>query len=153
MSGLQSRHLVTLRIDVAFADLLDVGGGVLGKRRIVPISGGSFEGERLRGAVLPGADWVIARPDGRMAIDVRIGLKTDDGAAIYLTYQGLFSIAPEAAERYGRGEPIAKSEYSLRALMRFEAGAERYTWLNDMLAVGIGTTIPTGAIYEVFEVV
>ena len=61
-----------------------------GERRVVPVVGGSFSGSRLRGVVLPGdADWVVMRPDGVLVLDVRITLRTDDGALIAMTYRGL----------------------------------------------------------------
>jgi hypothetical protein len=47
---------------------------------IVPISGGTFAGPRLKGTIiLPSGDWVAQRPDGSRVLDVRILLQTDDG--------------------------------------------------------------------------
>lgn len=150
---LASAHLMTLNLDVAFGEMLAIGVTAVGRRRIAPILGGSFEGERLRGTVLPGgADWVINRPDGAMAIDVRIALKTDDAALIYCTYQGLFRAAPEAMARFNRGERLDDGDYRLRTLVRFETGAERYGWLNDGIAVGVGRQTTVGPIYTIFEV-
>src|ERR1700730_9600262 len=51
-----------------------------GARRYYSAIGGSFEGPRLRGEVLPdGGDWLLTRPDGVLQQDARITLKTDDG--------------------------------------------------------------------------
>ena len=153
MDALASAPLLTLKLDVAFGAMLSIGTTVHGRRRIAPITGGSFEGERLRGEVLPGgADWVINRPDGAMAIDVRIALRTDDGAAIYCSYQGLFKAAPEVMARFGRGELLEPGEFRLRTVVRFETGAEPYAWLNDLLAIGVGRQTAQGPIYDVFEV-
>ncbi|MBA3810390.1 MAG: DUF3237 domain-containing protein [Caulobacteraceae bacterium] len=144
---------MTLRLDVAFAAMLKIGATVHGKRRIAPIIGGRFEGDRLRGKVLPGgADWVINRPDGPMAIDVRITLETDDEALIYVTYQGLFKAGPEAMARFNRGEPLDEADYVLRTVVRFETGAEPYRWLNDLLAIGVGENTAQGPAYTIFEV-
>ena len=151
---LTSTHLLTLRLQVAFDKMLTVGTTGIGRRRIAPILGGTFNGERLRGTVLPGgADWVINRPDGHMAIDVRIALATDDGANIYVTYQGLFRAAsPEIMARFNKGAALTPEEYRIRTVVKFETGAERYAWLNDTLAIGVGGQTATGPIYEVFEV-
>jgi len=55
-------------------------------RLIVPISGGTFTGPRLKGTiVLPSGDWVVQRPDGSRVLDVRILLQTDDGQKIYMS--------------------------------------------------------------------
>jgi hypothetical protein len=122
-------------------------------RRIAPVTGGSFVGERLNGAVLPGGnDWVVNRADGVMVIDVRLTLKTDDNALIYLSYQGRFLAEPDAMERFSKGIPLDPSEYSLAMVARFECGDPRYDWLNNVIAVGTGERTATGPIYSVFEI-
>jgi hypothetical protein len=53
------------RAVVEIAEPISVGMTPLGERRIIPITGGHFEGERLAGAVLPGgADWLAQRSRG-----------------------------------------------------------------------------------------
>lgn len=152
-ASLQSRHLMTLTLDVDFAGTLGIGPTPQGRRRIAPIRGGTFSGERLNGSVLPGgADWVIYRPDGAMAIDVRITLKTGDGALIYCTYQGLFRAEPEPMSRFMKGEILGNDEYRIRTLMRLESGAPAYQWLNDTLAIGLGHQTATGPVYTLHEV-
>lgn len=90
MTILKHRHLLTLSLTVDFAGMISIGQTPAGLRRIAPVTGGTFSGERLNGVALAGADWVINRPDGVMVIDARLPLRTDDGAMIYLTYQGRF---------------------------------------------------------------
>ena len=48
-----------LKAEITLAPAQEVGETPHGRRRIVPITGGSFRGERLSGRVLPGgADWL-----------------------------------------------------------------------------------------------
>lgn len=148
---LQYRHLMRLLLDVDWASVKDVGKTPAGVRRIASVKGGRFTGERLSGAILEGADWVIARPDGVTQVDVRLTLQTDDGAFIYLTYQGLLRIKPEDMQRIATGEPVDPSDWSLVVKAKFECGAERYAWLNDVIAVGKGVQTPTGPGYEFFQ--
>jgi hypothetical protein len=116
----------------------DVGETPRGTRRFHPAIGGSFEGPRLRGEVLPdGGDWLLLRPDGVLEQDVRITLKTDDGAFIYVRYAGMRHGPPEVMARLTQGETVDPSEYYLRVAPMFETGAERYAWLNKILAVGV----------------
>lgn len=153
MDALPSTPLITLKLKVAFEAMVSIGQTPAGRRRIAPILGGTFAGARLNGVVAPGgADWVINRPDGVMVVDVRILLNTDDGAAIYLTYQGSFRAAPEAMARFNRGEHLADDEYKLLTVAKFESGDDRYSWLNDLLAVGVGRQTAGGPVYEIFEV-
>lgn len=152
MAELTNKHLITLTLDVDFRAMAIIGQTPAGLRRIVPVSGGHFSGDRLSGTVRPGADWVINRPDGVMVIDVRLTLKTADGASIYLTYQGRFLADPDAMGRFGKGMLLPNSEYSLAISAKFECGDERYAWLNNVIAVGTGEQTLTGPIYTIYEI-
>jgi Protein of unknown function (DUF3237) len=153
MTELQHSHLVTMTLTVDFAGMVTIGQTPAGLRRIAPVTGGSFVGERLNGQVLPGGnDWLINRADGVMVIDVRLTLKTDDGALIYLSYQGRFLAEPDAMERFAKGIPLDPPEYSLAMVAKFECGDPRYDWLNNVVAVGTGERTATGPIYSIFAI-
>ena len=152
MTILKHQPLITLSLTVDFAGMRVIGQTPAGLRRIAPVTGGTFTGDRLNGTVLPGADWVINRPDGVMVIDVRLVLKTDDDALIYLTYQGRFLAEPAAMARFAKGALLDPSDYSLAITVRFECGDDRYAWLNNVVAVGTGEQTATGPIYSIFEV-
>lgn len=152
MTDLKARSLITMTLTVDFAGMVAIGATPAGLRRIAPVTGGSFTGERLNGAVLPGNDWVINRPDGVMVIDVRLTLKTDDGALIYLTYQGRFLAEPEIMARFAKGALLEPHEYSLAMVAKFECGDGRYTWLNNVIAVGTGEQTAAGPVYSIFEI-
>jgi hypothetical protein len=150
---LRSTHLLTLRLQVDYAGLLNIGKTPAGKRRIAPVAGGIFEGARLRGKILPGgADWVMVRPDDNFTIDVRLTLRTDDDALVYLSYQGLFKASAENQARLRRGEMLRPEDYVIRTVAKFESGDEKYFWLNDVLAIGAGRQTKDGAVYEIFEI-
>jgi uncharacterized protein DUF3237 len=132
----------------------DVGATPRGTRRFYPAVSGAFEGPRLRGEVLPdGGDWLLLCPDGVLEQDVRLTLKTDDGAFIYVRYAGMRHGPPEVMARLARGEVVDSSEYYFRVAPMFETGAKRYTWLNNILAVGVGERVPPNAVhYSVFQI-
>jgi hypothetical protein len=152
MEQLPHTHLMTLTLDVGFSAMTTVGATPAGMRRIVPVTGGTFAGARVNGVVIGGADWVVNRPDGVMTVDVRLTLKTTDDAAIYLAYNGRFLAPPEVMARFGRGAQLDPSEYSLAVMARLECGDERYRWLNDVIAIGVGRQMPTGVVYEFFAI-
>ena len=130
-----------------------IGATPGGNRRIGLVSGGNFEGERLRGTVLPGgADWIIARPDGCTTLDVRLVLQSDDGAAIGMVYRGLRHGPAEIMQRLDRGEPVDPSQYYFRTAIMFETAAARYDWLNRIFAIGTGSRPPEGPVYQIYEV-
>jgi len=132
----------------------DLGSTPLGRRRIAPVAGGHFAGDRLRGAVLPhaGSDWLLQRGDGAFQLDVRVTLQTDDGDLVGMTYRGVRHASPEVSARIARGERVEPHEYYLRTTPLFETASERYAWLNGVVAVGVGERLPDGVIYDVFEV-
>ncbi|MGD9536156.1 MAG: DUF3237 domain-containing protein [Alphaproteobacteria bacterium] len=151
MLELRSRHLFTITVLLEPAQL--DGPTPYGHRRIVPIRGGTFEGERLRGVLLPGgADWVLSRPDGSLALDVRLTLKTDDGAPVFMTYRGYRYGPPDVLARLNKGETVDPSLYYFRINPLFETADPRYAWLNNLVAVGIGERLPEGPRYTVHEI-
>jgi Protein of unknown function (DUF3237) len=135
---MRSRPLMTLRLNTAPTQ--NIGAGPHGARITFPITGGSFEGERLRGEVLPGGDdWAIQRPDGVIELDLRVTLRTHDGALIHMTFEGI------------RDDAAAGGPY-FRTLPRFEAADPRYGFLNRLLAVGVGEARADGPVHVIDEI-
>jgi hypothetical protein len=114
-----------------------------GDRVIAYLAGGSFEGPKLKGDVLPGGgDWFIIRPDGVGTLDVRLLLKTDDGELIYMTYRGVARMPKE------RGEPLRPRTGPTFCV----AMKSKYAWLNEVQAVGEGETFEGGIKYRISAV-
>lgn len=135
------------------ADVLDLGPTPAGRRRIVCVTGGTFEGPRLRGTVVPGGgDWVLERQDGSRALDVRITLRTDDGHLIYAHYPGRFQGPHDVLARIAAGEDVAPAEYYFRTAPLFETASEKYGWLNSILGLGIGRRTARAVSYTVYAV-
>jgi hypothetical protein len=149
---LRSRHLFTLTIELH--PIEELGHTPAGNRRVFPVSGGNFIGERIRGIVLPvaGSDLLLSRPDGTSQQDVRMILRTDDGALILMTYRGVRHASPEVNNRIARGEPVAASEYYLRTAPFFETSSPKYSWLNKIVTIGVGERQPQSVVYQIFEI-
>jgi hypothetical protein len=131
-------YLMDLSVDVG--DVVSMGLGPLGERRVVGILGGSFEGSGLRGEVLPGgADWQIARRDGVLDLDARYALKEQAGGVVRVLSQGYRHGPVEVLEALGRGEDVDPAKYFFRTIMRFETGAPYLEWLNRTIAVATAT--------------
>ena len=130
-----------------------VGPTPQGDRVIVYVTGGTFEGPELRGAILPGGgDWLRVRADGVVQLDVRVTLRTDDGALIYVQYSGINDASPEVRERRSRGEEVAASEYYFRTTPYFETSVDKYAWLNKIVTVGVGRFEPGGVGYDIYAI-
>ncbi len=134
--GPRFEFLMSLAVDVG--EVVSMGEGPLGERRVVGILGGTFEGPALRGEVLPGADWQIARKDGVLDIDARYALKEQGGGVIRVVSQGYRHGPAEVLQALARGDEVDPSTYFFRTIMRFETGAPHLDWLNGVIAVALG---------------
>jgi len=152
MTELRVRPLFILLLDVQPA--INVGNTPGVDRRVGVITGGRFEGDRLRGTLLPGgSDWQAIRPgDSAWMLDVRIVLKTDDEQIIGMTYRGMRHGPKEILDAIARGETVKATDYYLRIAPFFETASEKYRWLNSAIGIGVGHRLPQGPIYQVFEV-
>jgi hypothetical protein len=121
-------------------ELGDVGKGT---RRIVPITGGAFEGPLLRGKLLPGgADWQILRGDGVAELEARYTLQTDDGALIYVRNLALRHGPADVMTALTAGRPADPASYYFRGATFFETSAPRYAWLGKHIVVCTGAREP-----------
>jgi len=150
-AAMKSRPLMTVRLLAAPPQKL--GAVPHGTRSFVPVTGGDFEGPRLRGRVLAGGgDSLLLRSDGVLELDLRISLETDDHALIAMTFQGLRHGPPDAIAALDRGEAVDPARYYFRTLPRFETSSEAYAFLNRIVAVGAGEARPDGAVHRIEEV-
>jgi hypothetical protein len=140
------------RLREAVPPLYVVGATPDAFRRIGVVVGGSFEGERLSGVVATGNDWQNVRHDNCTKLDVRLLLKTDDDALIVMTYQCLRAGAASVLEQLDHGEAVDPASYYFRFAAFFETGAAKYDWINRIVAIGIGSRLADGPLYNVFEV-
>ena len=128
-------YLGTLRAETGTRTVVE--NGPQGTRTIVQLVGGRFEGPRLKASVqTPAGDWITNRPDGSYRLDVRLTLKTDDGALILVTYNGIGQTTNTGA--------------SLRMAPLFETGDARYVWLTRLQAVGVGERVGTAVKYDIY---
>jgi Protein of unknown function (DUF3237) len=151
LKNVRTRPLFRLREQVP--PLYVVGQTPSAFRRIGVVTGGAFEGERLSGEVVSGGnDWQSVRSDFCTKLDVRLLLKTTDGALIVMTYQVLRHGTPEVLQALDRGETVDPTSYYFRLSGLFETGAPQYDWLNRIIAIGIGDRHADGPVYNIFEV-
>jgi Protein of unknown function (DUF3237) len=154
VAEIKAVHLFDIVVDLK--PRLNIGEGPFGRRVLFGAAGGSFDGPNLRGEVLEGGgDWALFRPDGTMALDVRLTLRTDDDALVHMTYGGRWVTPPDLradisdpAKRY----QIDPARYYFRTNPLFETGAPQYAWLNDIVCIGSGYLVEGGIAYKVSQI-
>jgi hypothetical protein len=141
------------RLVAQVAAPIDVGEAPHGRRRVIPILGGTFTGERLTGRVLGGAnDYQIIRRDGVLELEARYVIETADKALIYVENTGLRDGPPDLLAAQARGELVDPALIYFRAAPRFETAAAPYQWLMRRLFVSAGARFPDRVELEFFEV-
>jgi hypothetical protein len=142
------------RLDATLGTPLDLGDGAQGRRRIVPLTGGTFDGPELTGTLVAGAsaDWQTVLPDGTALGDIRYTLQTQAGELLYVQSRSVRHGPAEVLARLGRGEDVDPSEYTFRAATQIAAAAPTLEWLNKGVFVTVGARAPAGVVYETYLV-
>jgi acetyl esterase/lipase len=114
-------------LKVKLGQAYSVGKTSHGERFVVPITGGTFEGEGLKGTIIEGgADYQLQdKEHGRTELEAIYCIRTDDGVNIHVRNNGLICNGKDA-----NGNPT----FYFRAAPKFEAPADsKYAWLNNSL--------------------
>ena len=114
-----------MQLKVSLGQAYTVGETPHGKRTVIPITGGTFEGPRLRGTILNGgADWQLAKGN-RTEVEAIYSIKTDDGVYIHIRNRGIIA---------GGTDADGKPSFYFRCAPHFEAPENSpYAWMNNSL--------------------
>lgn len=117
-----------LQLKVTLGQAFSIENTQHGRRTVIPITGGTFEGPGIKGTIINGgADYQIANAQGRTELEAIYCIKTDDGVYIHVRNRGIIASGKDAD-----GKPT----FYFRAAPQFEAPADsKYGWLNDALFV------------------
>lgn len=141
------------RFRATLAQPLELGHTPCGRRRVIGVTGGEFDGPLLSGRVLPGgADWQVVHEDGTATIDTRYTLECHDGALISVATQGCRHGPREVLKRIADGEPVDPTEYYFRVSIQYETAAPGYEWLNWVVAVASAVRLRAEVVYDAYVV-
>ncbi|WP_332610812.1 DUF3237 domain-containing protein [Achromobacter sp. ESBL13] len=121
----------------------EVGDTPQGRRRVIPITGGTAQGPRLTGKVLPGgADFQVIRSATYTDIHARYVIETPEGDRVYVENTGIRTGQADDIARLVRGEPVDPARIYFRSYPRFETAAPALGWMNESLFIGTGARYP-----------
>ncbi len=129
-----------------------IGQGPFGNRIVHEIANGKVIGERISGKLLGASDWSLVGDDGFLRIDARGQIETDDGACLYIQYQGLLELSERLRDALEKGEGTDFEDQYCIINMRIETGDERYKWVNTALFMGQGRSLSDrGVEYRIYR--
>ena len=117
-----------LQLKVTLGDTYSCGETQHGRRTVIPITGGTFEGPNIKGTIINGgADYQLANKDNRTELEAIYSIKTDDGVYIHVRNRGII---------YGGQDENGNPTFYFKAAPQFEAPTDsKYNWLNNALFV------------------
>jgi hypothetical protein len=132
---------------------IEVGQVKHGRRRIVPIEGGTVSGPMLNGTVTAGgADWQVIQPDGFTELDTRYTIQTSKGEIVYVQNPGIRTAAPDVMQKLLSGQVVDPKLVYFRTQPKFETSAAELQWLTTSLFVGVGERFPNEVVIRFFKV-
>jgi hypothetical protein len=128
-----------LRLRVTVAPPVSAGDTPGGELRVIPFTGGTFEGDGVRGTILPGGtDWQVVRSDGVLEIRAHYLLETEQGERIEVISEGIRHAPPGVLDRIAAGEYVPWDQYYFRTAIRLKTAAARLDHLNRVLCISVG---------------
>ena len=117
-----------LQLKVTLGQAFSIENTQHGRRTVIPITGGTFEGPGIKGTIINGgADYQLANAQGRTELEAIYCIKTVDGVYIHVRNRGIIA---------GGQDADGKPTFYFRAAPQFEAPADsKYGWLNNALFV------------------
>ncbi len=130
----------------------DLEAGPLGQRWVITNpKNGNLEGEHIKAKFVNGFGTAVFGPDGWSRFEIRTHFVTDDGAALYVAFDGLVELNEKTL---AANEPGGSSEFAdqkMPIVLRAESGHPKYAWLNHTIFIGEGRFLPYGFEYRVYR--
>lgn len=141
-------------LSVQVAAPMEVGHTVHGLRRVIPILGGTVQGQSWTARVLPGgADFQLIVNSRMAELDARYVIETDGGDLIYVTNRAVRTASPEVMAKLVRGEVVDPKDVYFRCSPSFETASKALGWISERFFIGTGARHPDKVVMRFFEVI
>jgi Protein of unknown function (DUF3237) len=148
---------LVLEVHAEVGQPIEIGSAGVGRRRVVPIVGGTFNGHgelaTIGGRVVPGgADAQLIQPDGLTIADAQYVLETERAQFIFVRNRGVRHAAPEIMQKLLAGQSVDPSLVYFRTTPVFETDAAELQVLTRSIFVGSGERYPKEVILKFWKV-
>ena len=104
-----------LQLKVTLGEAFSIDNTQHGRRTVIPITGGTFEGPQLKGTIINGGADYQLNAENRTELEAIYCIKTDDGIYIHVRNRGIIANGKDA-----NGNPT----FYFKAAPQFEAPAD-----------------------------
>lgn len=141
-----------LELDVEVEEPIEIGDTGDGRRRIIPITGGTVSG-RCEGTILAaGADYQVFREERATELVAKYAFETDGGSRVYVENRGIRDASPETKRRLRDGKPVDPDDVYFHSVPAFEIADPDLEWLTRSIFVAAGIRQPNGVKLAVYRV-
>jgi hypothetical protein len=148
--AMPAEHLFDMHVNLEPAQAIATPIGI---KMVFITTGGTIEGAKLRGDILPGGgDWLLIGTDSVGRVDVRATIRTHDGVLINYEARGIIKIPAGGLDRLADGEVLPFEETYIRTTPTFETSDQRYAWLSEIVTVGYNILSPHHIDYRIYRV-
>jgi hypothetical protein len=123
---------------VEVSEIVDFGSTAIGHRRMVPITGGTVEGQIGAGKILPGTDWQWIHADGTISLDAHYSILLESDELVEVESRGLRVIEADGTAYF-------------RTSIRLTTGAGRPD-INQRMFTSVGQRLEDKVILQLFAV-
>jgi hypothetical protein len=114
-----------LQLRVTLGEAFGINNTQHGRRTVIPITGGTFEGPDIKGTIINGGADYQLNAENRTELEAIYCIQTDDGVYIHLRNRGIITNGKDK-----NGQPT----FYFRCAPQFEAPADsKYGWMNNSL--------------------
>lgn len=114
-----------LQLRVTLGEAFGINNTQHGRRTVIPITGGTFEGPDIKGTIINGGADYQLNAENRTELEAIYCIQTDDGIYIHVRNRGIIANGKDK-----NGLPT----FYFRCAPQFEAPQDsRYAWLNNAL--------------------
>lgn len=144
------RPFASLTVEVGAP--IEIGMTAGGRRRVVPITGGSAVGDGWTGTVLPaGADFQRYPGPSSAALSAHYVVAVDGGPNILVENEALRVASPEDLDRMMSGGSVPDERVYFRSVPRLSAPIDSaFAWLNERIFIGTGRRRPEHVEIDIF---
>jgi Protein of unknown function (DUF3237) len=130
-----------------------IGLNSRGKRRIIPITGGTVSGPLLNGKILAGgADFQIVVSQTSADLDARYMIELDSGEHVFVQNHALRRGSAENIAKLVKGELVDPAEIYFRCVPTFEVSDPSLQWMTESIFLGTGARFPDHVLISIYKV-